>query len=303
MMKVKSRFAQTSDLLVETFGQKPTTEIPYLEWLYGRNPAGGPVEENLSDAQGLTGHYAVVPKLLAAGKSSVRIGLSLNTAVAERARGGGVFVKLASAVIQESERVGLKGIVGVANENSTPGFIRRLGFKLEKSLPVKIGVCVPMSSGRHQLGREALNRIAGFEAERRLTEPELVSPLWTEELLHWRLERPGANYFAISDGTAGVIGTRVNYSGMPFTCLLGLFAAKQGIRVNRLVSAACAQAGTAFYVYAGWNRDVALGGFAMPRRLRPSPLNLIWRALGDEGSNTVSPAGFRRFEFLDFDAF
>jgi len=299
----RSRLAQTSQLLVEAFGHKPTTSAPYLEWLYADNPAGLSIEENLDDAEGLTGHYAIVPKFLAKGRASWRVGLSLNTAVAERARGGGIFVRLASAVIEKSKLAGLRGIVGVANENSTPGFIRRLGFNLEKSLPVKIGVCIPSSSKSYQTGRAALAAIAGFEANRRIAEPDLVSPLWTEDLLRWRLERPEANYFAISDDTAGVIGTRVKYSGIPFACLMGLFTAKPGTRASRVISAACAQAGAAFYVYAGWNRDVGLDGVALPRKLRPSPLNLIWRTLDEDRHESAGPSSFRRFEFLDFDAF
>lgn len=146
MADTPADICSTSALLVEAFGNGEVTSERYLDWLYLKNPAGPPVEENLNDAEGRIGHYAVIPKLIQKGTTSWRIGLSLNTAVAARARGRGLFTSLATAVLARSQVEGLKGIVGVANANSTPGFVGKLGFHLEQSLPVKVGVAAPVQS-------------------------------------------------------------------------------------------------------------------------------------------------------------
>jgi hypothetical protein len=301
-MTVSSRLPATAQLLVEAFGQDAPTDVRYLDWLYIQNPAGTVVDANLDDELGCIGHYSVVPKIIAQGGESWRVGLSLNTAVAARARGGGLFTKLAFEVIDKSRAEDLSGILGVANANSTPGFVRRLGFTVEKSLPVKVGVANPAASRNLASGEEALAAIAVIEAARRTADPYTAAPVWTEELLRWRFARPGAAYFAYADADGGVFGAKTRQAGMPFACLMGLFVARPGACLGRLVSAACAASGTPLYVYGGWNRDVAVAGLPVPMGLRPSPLNLIWRDLTDARARPT-PSRFRRFEFIDFDAY
>jgi hypothetical protein len=291
----------TSRLLVEAFGAGGPTSVPYLDWLYRQNPAGPPVESNLDDAEGRTGHYAVVPKLLAAHEETWRLGLSLNTAVAKRVQGQGIFTKLANDVLAKSEGAGLAGIVGVANANSTPGFTRRLGFTVQASLPVKVGAAAPRKLRSAVAGADAIARIVSHEAKRRKAEPGLASPLYTDDILHWRLSRPGSNYLALANDDGGVVATRTKQAGLPFTVLIGLFPAKQQAPMGPLIAAACAHLGSPLYVYAGWNRDVAVTGLPLPMKLRPSPLNLIWREIGATGRPT--PKDLRRFEFIDFDAY
>ena len=65
-------------------------------------------------------------------------------------------------------------------------------------------------------------------------------------------------------------------------------------------------------VYAGFNAHVPVRGIAIPKRIQPAPLNLLFIAR-DEASQFLgldldeagpqAPATFDTFELLDFDAF
>ena len=58
---------------------------------------------------------------------------------------------------------------------------------------------------------------------------------------------------------------------------------------------------SAFAVYAGVNPTVTVQGIKLPRRLQPSPLNLIVRSLDPSLDNTE--IDFDTFELLDTDAY
>lgn len=142
MTDVKS----TAQLLADVFGHVPGSSPEYLEWLYEQSPFGGVIEVNQDDGAGRAGHYALVPITLARDGVDRACALSLNTAVHARARGGGVFVQLASEAIDAARQSGIKAVVGVANANSTHGFVRRLGFQLLTPLPVNVAVPTPGST-------------------------------------------------------------------------------------------------------------------------------------------------------------
>ena len=78
-------------------------------------------------------------------------------------------------------------------------------------------------------------------------------------------------------------------------------AGRTGLRAESIVSAACRFHRAPYAVYAGFNPHVALRGIQPPRKLQPSPLNLIIRSLSpaiDQG-----PLMIDTFEFLDMDAY
>ena len=134
----------TASLLERVFPDAPRISgRRYLHWLYEASPFGPVIQANLDDPGGRAGHYALVPVALTDGGAPFEGALSLNTAVAERARGGGVFVKLATEAIDEAERRGVRLVIGVANANSTPGFVRRLSFELAGPLPATVLVPIP----------------------------------------------------------------------------------------------------------------------------------------------------------------
>jgi GNAT superfamily N-acetyltransferase len=297
----------TAALLRSTFAEATRISAPaYLRWLYEESPFGGVIEANLDDEQGRAGHYAVVPIGLVSDGTACRGALSLNTAVDERARGGGVFVRLATEAIEKAEAQGVAMIVGVANANSTPGFVKRLSFELVGPLPATVLVPVP---GRRRKVRSAPADDAAFAPGGIAAdiEPLLAPPgrglarAWTPEALRWRLAAPGSHYALHRTEHALAVSTADRSKGVPVAMMLKAFASQPlgGPERAALVAAACRFHRAPLALHVGINETAGFRGPALPERLRSSPLNLIVRRL----AGAPAPTAVARFEFLDFDAY
>lgn len=297
----ESTLTTTAALLGEVFPGAPISSEPYLRWLYADSPFGAVIEVNRSDQQGPTAHYAVVPVALSIDGSPIAGALSLNTAVHERARGGGVFVALAEETFGLAKARGIQVIIGVANANSTPGFERRLGFTNHGPLPAS--VLLPTLGGRASVQHEWVSSTSTLlDGAGSLLEHSRsgLTRIWTEETLRWRLARPNANYALHRSGDALLITTTDRRGGVKVSIVLAAFASRRHTpaEARALVRKVCRFHRTPFALHVGFNPDLPFRGPALPRALRASPLNLISRALDD---TAVAPAG--RFEFLEFDAY
>jgi hypothetical protein len=297
----------TAELLARVFPHAPRISRPdYLRWLYLESPFGRVVETNLDDEQGRAGHYALVPIALVDGGGPCAGALSLNTAVDERARGGGAFVRLATETIAAARAAGIQAVVGVANANSTPGFLRRLEFELAMPLPATVLLPAPGPAGgvRSAWASDGAFAKAALETDAgRLFEPPPsgLARAWTAETLRWRLAAPGASYALHRMEGSLAISTVDRRHGVPVAVLLKVFAAAplDGRARRALVRAACRFHRAPIALHVGVNDRVAFRGVPLPERLRDSPLNLIHRRLDDGPAH----AQFARFEMLDFDAY
>jgi hypothetical protein len=303
---VSDRPEATAALLEATFPGAGAGDPAYLRWLYDDSPFGPVVEINLDDDQGRAGHYAIVPVELAVDGAARPAALSLNTAVHERARGGGVFTRLATDTYTLAAARGVEVVVGVANANSTPGFVRRLGFTLVTPLPAT--VLAPLPGG----GRRGGVRTVAATAPGALDRPDLDALLapppgglttrWTRERLAWRLARPGKAYMAHHAPGALAVSALDRRGPARVAVLLAVFAGADVApgTARALVRAACAAHRAPLALHAGVNARLALRGLPLPARLKPSPLNFIYRDLVRE--DAPAPA-IARWELLDFDAY
>src|SRR5690349_12069268 len=101
----------------------------YLQWLYVDNPDGKAVGYDAWDGERLAAHYVCIPARAWVEGAQVPVLLSLNTATHPDYQGKGLFTKLASMTFEAGAAQGFDGVYGVANANSTPGFVRKLGFQ------------------------------------------------------------------------------------------------------------------------------------------------------------------------------
>jgi len=301
-----SAIPATAALLAEVFPGSDISQPEYLRWLYEKSPFGPVIETNLDDERGRAAHYALVPIALSRDRAEHRAALSLNTAVHERARGGGVFVRLGSQTIAEAARRGVEAVVGVANANSTPGFVRRLGFELLTPLPASVMLPSP---GPRDAIRSAPADVGTLERSGMLAGigPLLAAPergearLWSAQTLRWRLARPGARYALHRSGDLLAVSCQDRRAAIPVAVLLKVFAATQlsDRTCSALVRAACRFHRAPLALHVGLNDLAGFRGIALPERLRPSPLNLIHRSL----ETPARRASIVRFELLDFDAY
>ena len=207
--------------------------------------------------------------------------LSLNTAVHERARGGGAFVALASEAIELARRRGVQAVVGVANANSTPGFVRRLDFTLLTSLPAS--VMLPMPGPRRAVRSAWVDASAfgrdGLAAD---AQPLLAAPargearLWTPQTLRWRLARPGARYALHRSDELLAVSCLDSRHGVRVAILLKVFAGARltDAATRALVRAACRFHRAPLALHVGLNDLVELsrpGAPPAPARVAVEP--------------------------------
>jgi GNAT superfamily N-acetyltransferase len=270
--------AEYSALFTACFpdGGRFTTE--YLSWLYRDNPDGRAFGFDARENGQLAAHYVCVPASVSLGGEPVRVLLSLNTATHPQFQGKGLFTKLAAMTYEAAAEAGFAAIYGVANANSTPGFVRKLGFQLVRPLDALVGVG-PIGPRPADGGR-----------------PLAFERAWTAPALDWRCANPLNPVLRRRRGShwqfqAAAFGSTVHaYAQLPLAQEIGLAPTGAPLSPLRL--------------YLGLMPDHlrAAGSYvAIPQRLRPSPLNLIFRSLASPGKQL--DATLVNFSFLDFDAY
>jgi GNAT superfamily N-acetyltransferase len=271
--------AQYGELFKACF---PTTDkfTPrYLAWLYVDNPDGKAVGYDAWDGERLAAHYVCIPARAWVEGLEVPVLLSLNTATHPDYQGKGLFTKLAAMTFEAGASQGFDGVYGVANANSTPGFVRKLGFQLVRPLEARIGV------GRLRHGARATPGALSFERS------------WSADALRWRCANPHNPVF-VKNG-AGKLYFHAAASGhkLPAYAELDadgvtLAASEQAPMLSplRLFIGLAPDASSSYWNYA-----------SIPMRLRPSPLNLIYRSFTPR-VGALDPSRIA-FSFLDFDAY
>ena len=253
----------------------------YLRWLYRDNPAGPVVGFDAWDGGRLAAHYACVPANAMVDGRDRTVLLSLNTATHPDYQGRGLFTRLAESTYDAGARSGHALVYGVANANSTPGFLRKLGFSNAGPLDARVG-----------LGRlDAAPAAPGVDTS--------FARRWGAADLAWRLASPAHRWHCrrLRDGTlaawthTGTFGIsawaelgRADPATLPARpaprlpwCRLHLGLRPSGARTGR-------------------------GAWAnVPASFRSSPLNLIFRPL-QAGGHAPDAQGIT-FNAIDFDAF
>lgn len=267
-----------SKLFSECFPGATQLTPAYLRWLYAENPMGNVVGVDAWDGDSLAAHYVCIPVSASINGRVCRILLSLNTATHPKYQGKGLFTRLAEATYERGMAEGFEGAYGVANANSTPGFIRKLGFTLISPLDAQIGfgsiADVP-----------AVTSVApGF------------SRVWEPTSLAWRISNPMRSYRLVS-AAAGKIGAEASTGklGLVAWAELPESAAKGTPLSSRSLGAR---------LHLGLTpRSLPRRGLwvNVPERFRSSPLNLIYRSFSALPERLE--AGNVSLGQLDFDAF
>lgn len=285
--------------------------LDYLKWLYLDGPDGQDISSDYHEAGELLGHYTVVPQVWRFAGETRPIALSLNTAVHEKARGKGLFTTLAEQSYTAASAHGIRAIIGVANANSTPGFLKRLGFTLIRPLPVVAGFALPKANAKitsipispEFLATHQFETIAASISNVERRSGNLQA--WFLEKLRWRLSSPKSRYaiHTYANGTL-VTTTAPLRLGMRAVVALKFFPHDEfsPIETKSLLRSATAFHKTPLFVYSGFNDRASVIGAPLPRRILPSPLNLIYRPL-DQSMLQSNEINLTAFEFLDFDAY
>lgn len=249
----------------------------YIDWLYRCNPDGQVVGFDARDGDRLVAHYVCIPARAQVGGEDVRVLLSLNTATHPEYQGRGLFTKLAEQTYAAGAAQGYDCVYGVANANSTPGFTRKLKFQLVGPLRASVGC--------GQLGIAFSDR--GSLQFRRS---------WSPQALAWRCASPvnpvivragsdRTTFLASALPGGGCMAVAEIDGGAAPSDVTGGFLTPLRLFLGR--------------VPAAWQRPAFYAD--IPNRLRPSPLNLIYRSLSGRVESINQDAVF--LNFLDFDAY
>ncbi|MBK6776008.1 MAG: GNAT family N-acetyltransferase [Flavobacteriales bacterium] len=266
--------ATMTALLRQVFPHAAHFTEEVVRWQYRDNPDGPAVGFNAWSGSELAAHYVTIPLVARVNGVEERGLLSLNTATHPSHQGKGLFTKLANATYEAAAQQGFGFVIGVANANSTHGFTKKLGFQLVSPLRAMLGI-----------GPIVNNRDGVVKYER----------IWHQKALEWRLAHPLNKY------SLGLT-----------TCKDLLFTERKQMGATLLLAAldpGTAPASTPSHehfeplrVWIGLDSRITWRFrpyFNIPMRLRPSPLNLIFKDLKSQG-RTLDPATVR-FQAIDFD--
>jgi GNAT superfamily N-acetyltransferase len=271
--------ARYGDLFAACFPGVNKFTPAYLDWLYLANPDGQAVGYDAWDGERLAAHYVCIPARAWVEGKEVLVLLSLNTATHPDYQGKGLFTKLAAMTFEAGSTAGFDGVYGVANANSTPGFVRKLGFQLVRPLEARIGL------GHLRHGARPAAASLSFERS------------WSDAALAWRCANPH-NPVGRRDDTARrqfyapAMGWHLPaYAELdPAARTVALPGARRMLSPLRLFIGLAPDSTASYRNYA-----------SIPRKLRPSPLNLIYRSFTPRVS-ALDPTRIQ-FSFLDFDAY
>lgn len=270
--------AKTATLLREVFPKASCFDTAYLDWTYNANPNGLVVAVNAWDGDEVIAHFSGTPMPVRLNGVEERGLLVQHLATSPRFRRRGLLKVLGEEMLDAGRARGFAFAMGVANAQSTDRVIKDLGFQRVGSLDAKLGLgAVPPSSWT--------------------AEPGFVR-VWDEDSIRWRLANPARRYGVklTTDGQAILHGS-VGRSGV--TIELGAVDA-------RLVPAdvPALTSWNPLRLWLGIDSQRDWSGrcfFDIPERLRPSPLNFLFRDLTDR---KLAPRREQvKFTCLDFDAY
>lgn len=236
----------------------------YLKWQYAENPMGPIVGFNAYKDDVLAAHYVTMPIYMNINGQKTLGVLSLNTATHPDHRGKRLFSILAERTYQYAAENGYKFVIGVANANSTHGFIKHLKFKLIGPLTFKIGV------GNN------------IYPQRDYT----YTRYWDKEIMNWRLKNPSMKYYKNGD----LIVSPIKVGFKKLVCHNGAeFASLPKLHLRPM------------NLYIGYGADLDKGFYLnLPKFIKRSPFNLIFRDLTNNSLPEVTKENIL-FELMDFD--
>ncbi len=235
------------------FPDSPKLTREYLKWLYADNPVGAVIGVDAYANGELAAHYALVPVEVELKGKTFLACWSLNTATHPRFQGRGLFLKLAEEAYRIAAARGCMSVIGVANKNSTPGFLRRLGFQ--------------------HLGQLAVS--VGYAALDYRDDERVLARAWSSRSIEWRLKNPWRRYFVSkADGKCSIFTTIGPWSMPVFLCRLN------EDKISGLTMASLP-------LFSRMQPRLLLGfqlvkrglSVPLPKALWPSPWNVIYRPL------------------------
>lgn len=258
----------------EVYPSRRITSINGFRNWYVNNPNGRVISFNAWDKDKMVAHYACIPKKMIINGAIV-LGLhSMATVTHPNYRGRGLFKLLASKTYSYAIEQGYKFVIGVANANSYPGFIKHFKFQDVGKLDVMLGI-------NNNIQPEG-NKI--------------FSVFWDNELLLWRTSH--RDYVKDCHRIYGTIGFWKFKRIFGIKTFLGTF--KKGVTKSiNIPEYNGFSSPINLYVGMGSNAK-KIGYFSLPNFIKRSPFHLIFLDLTDGELPKITKDNIF-FQLIDFD--
>lgn len=233
---------------------------------YLHNPTGRVISFNAFDGDRMVSHYACIPTRFVIDGRVVRGILSMATVTHPDYRGRGLFKTLARMTYDAAKKEGYEFVIGVANANSFPGFMKYFPFQFVGQLDVKVGY------GNNIQPREDI----------------LFSGYYDEDIMNWR-SNCGTKYIRTTKSIEGRYGkfarTFMGCFNPSLIDILPLPKAKKHLLPK---------------LYVGLGANVGGFYFKVPKFIKHSPFKLIFMDLTDGKLPNIHKKNIL-FQLWDFD--
>lgn len=238
---------------------------PFRNW-YLNNPMGKVISFNAFYGDELVAHYACSPyKMLIEGREVLGL-FDLATVTHPDHRGKGLFKLLAKSTFDYAKQQGFEFVLGVANANSFPGYMKYFPFTFVGQLEVRVG----------------------FGANVIKNGDKAFSVLWDQQTINWRRTCCKGNYWREKNGIVGNYNRYVQTLMGTFNPnVLGDFGLDKKTSMKPKL-------------YVGFGAKFNSPYFKVPRWVKHSPFNLIFLDLTD-GTLPKMTKDNVFFQLFDFD--
>jgi GNAT superfamily N-acetyltransferase len=245
----------------------------YLDWLYAANPDGEAVACSAFAGDRPVGHLGAMAMTAWIEGGERRGLLLLNSAVHPEHRRRGLMSRLSETIFPEGIRRGYSFCISTGNRYSTLPLLTR--FKMLRPLEARIGLGAPRLGGRRF--------VPSFER------------IWSAKALSWRLANPEGHYAVERSGTDLTVTAQTGLGGIGAMLYQG--PGDPGV-VESEAAPGPVRVWLGLDPNVDWRRSAYL---PIPRILRPSPLNLLFRDMS--GTGLLPDPARLVFRGLDFDAY
>lgn len=238
----------------------------FRQW-YLNNPMGKVISFNAFYGDELVAHYACIPYKMVIEDRIVTGLFDMATVTHPNHRGKGLFKKLAQTTYDYAKEKGFEFVLGVANANSFPGYMKYFPFTFVGQLDVKMG-----------LGTE-------IESDGEKT----YKVYWDKPSFDWRLNTCKANYSRKKNAILG------QYNSLVQTFM--------GSYPDAFLDSTNAQERHWSFrpkLYVGLGAKTKSLYFKVPKFIRRSPFNLIFLDLTDGKLPPITKDNIF-FQLFDFD--
>lgn len=159
----KKYFDDMIKMTIEYYGEEnDISNFDFINHEYFNNPDGKAYIRLANDEQNnmLAGQYIVIPRSFLIDGTLYKSVLSLNTLTREAYRGQKVFVTLADQVYDDCKNDNVFFCYGAPNQNSFPGFIRKLKFTNMGEVPLYLKINRPSQLVYEKTGSRLLASVA-----------------------------------------------------------------------------------------------------------------------------------------------